>query len=316
MKYFKYLFVALVLALPIYSHAGSPNRINVMNTDQATSILNTSFISTQLTSPYDLRNRQSYIQITNTHSTSVEIHIQIFQHDRDCTELDFFDELTPNDTVIYDFDNIVKNNGSSVPVNLQDDSSGYVVVTITNTQGRNRGIIGNFRIIDQLGNYEYRSNMAAELIGSSCNTSIDNSLRANFNTIDQTMYADVIGYGYEKTSLTTATNIEQGYNFDIFVFDLDEEPLSCDTKNFACGNIMNYGINEDYTNSISEDLLCPGGGLANPNGGFISFENGVNLDSDDDSLQDVFIGFIGINNNNGTGSMDAWIYGSDVSCES
>ncbi|NIP31322.1 MAG: hypothetical protein GTO02_16925, partial [Candidatus Dadabacteria bacterium] len=97
-------------------------------------------------------------------------------------------------------------------------------------------------------------------------------LIANFNTVDGAMYADVVGYAYEGESLSTVTNIDEGFSFDIFTFDLDEEPLSCDRINFACGNVMNYGINEDYMASRGNNILCPGGGLSNPKGGFISFE--------------------------------------------
>ncbi len=136
---------------------------------------------------------------------------------------------------------------------------------------------------------------------------------ANFNTVDGAMYADVVGYGYtEDDEDSTILNLDNGFSFDIFIFDMNEEPLSCDRRNFACGKIMNYGINEDYKASRGSDLLCPGGGLANPDGGFISFQNGSNDAGtpigDDASSDDVFVNFIGINNNDGTGSMDTWIY--------
>ena len=80
-----------------------------------------------------------------------------------------------------------------------------------------------------------------------------------------------------------------------------------------CGNVMNYGINEEYLNSRGGPLLCPGGSLSDPKGGFISFENPSNLDgspagSDGNDGNDMFIGLIGINNGDGTGSMDIWLY--------
>ncbi|NIP31317.1 MAG: hypothetical protein GTO02_16900, partial [Candidatus Dadabacteria bacterium] len=138
---------------------------------------------------------------------------------------------------------------------------------------------------------------------------------ANFNTVDGAMYSDVVGYAYSESDVDSdiAVNIDNGFSFDIFVYDMNEEPLSCDRRNFACGNVMNYGINEDYMASRGNDLLCPGGGLADPKGGFISFENGANLDGivtpgDDADSDDVFVNLIGINNNNGTGSMDTWFF--------
>ncbi|NIP30658.1 MAG: hypothetical protein GTO02_12240 [Candidatus Dadabacteria bacterium] len=95
---------------------------------------------------------------------------------------------------------------------------------------------------------------------------------------------------------------------------MNEEPLSCDRRNFACGNVMNYGVNEDYPNSKGGPLLCPGAGLADPKGGFIHFDNigttltnldFINFDSDSEVLLHTYIG---INNGDGTGSMDAWHY--------
>ncbi len=272
-------------------------------------------IDNQLTAPYDLRDRKTYIQVTNDGTLSgptTRIHIQIFQHDRGCSELNFFDTLTPNDTVVYDLDNLIKNDGSEVPANFLDDSYGYVVISTDNNGNLgNKSLIGNFRIIDDSG-YEYRSNMSGNAGG--CFTDFGTSSRriANFNTIDGAKYADVIGYAYEREGFVTSTvtNIEEGFSFDIFTFDLDEDPLSCDRRNFACGNVMNYGINEDYPASRENNLLCPGGGLANPQGGYVSFENASNDDLDGNAIDvedfDHFIGFIGINNDNGTGSMDIW----------
>ncbi|NIP30140.1 MAG: hypothetical protein GTO02_08335 [Candidatus Dadabacteria bacterium] len=143
----------------------------------------------------------------------------------------------------------------------------------------------------------------------------DSPYTARFNTVNGANYADVIGYGFQGeefgVNLSTVTNLDLGFSFDVFVFDMDEEPLSCDRRNFACGNVMNYGINEDYPNSRGGPLLCPGGGLANSQGGFINFVNGTNdglppaSDADSDA---VFVHFIGINNNDGTGSMDNWTW--------
>lgn len=307
--------------------------------------------STQLSAYYDLRNRSSYIQVTNTAPTPVGIHVQIFQSDNDCDELDFDDNLTPNDTVIYDLDDIRKNNGSEVPINLNDDSYGYVVITLdideplTNEEAIVNGLIGNFRIIDATG-YEYRTNMASFGLIPFLEQAPFPQI-ANFNTVDGAILSDVVGYAYVANGLITqggdaddddmaqpddtVTNFDQGVDFDIFVYDMNEEPLSCDTRNFACGNVMNYGINEDYRASRGNNLLCPGGGLADPRGGFVSFENGRFgtfggfLDDDDDDTTGptgtadggpiefdipIFVGLIGINNGNGTGSMDYWFSNS------
>nr|NIP31249.1 hypothetical protein [Candidatus Dadabacteria bacterium]NIQ15896.1 hypothetical protein [Candidatus Dadabacteria bacterium] len=154
-------------------------------------------------------------------------------------------------------DNLVKNNGEAVPASLLDDSYGYVVVIGAINDGCEI-IIGNFRIIDDAG-YEYRTNMDG----------IDGNGQAemyvNFNTVDGANQADIVGYSWLKGDAdfgTVAMNNDFGFDADIFVYDFAEEPLSCDRRNFACGNVMNYGVNEDYPNSKGGPLLCPGGGLA------------------------------------------------------
>ena len=307
MKYFKYLALALIIALPSKMFAG--NFFAIPSTD----IFNIG--NSQITAPYDLRDRRTYIQVTNPVATAKRIHIQIFQQDRECLELNFFDDLTGNDTVVYDLDNIINNSGSAVPINLQYDSYGYVVVTSIDSTGsvffgEEGQLIGNFRIIDEK-DYEYRSNMVgvvAAFSGDFTNLKI-----ANFNTVDGAMYSDIIGYAFEVGQIieATANNLDDGFSFDIFVFDMNEEPISCDRRNFACGpgKVMNYGINEDYPASRGDNLLCPGGGLADPQGGFISFQNGSNdiqLPGTPDS-DDNFLLFVGLNNNDGTGSIDSWI---------
>ncbi|NIP31774.1 MAG: hypothetical protein GTO02_11590 [Candidatus Dadabacteria bacterium] len=309
MKFIIYIFLALIIALPSSSFAGEAYT-QIPDTDE--------IASAQVTSPYDLRNRKTYIQVTNDGTESgglpQVIHVQIFQHDRGCSELNFFDTLTANDTVVYDMDNIIKNDGSPVPASLLDDSYGYVVITTYDGDPDDHdahSLIGNFRIIDD-NDYEYRSNMIGVNETETTDQLQNFNLIANFNTVDGAMYADVIGYAYEGQGHATVTNIDEGYSFDIFTFDLDEEPLSCDRRNFACGNVMNYGINEDYMASRGNDLLCPGGGLSDLRGGYVSFENALNDDLDgaipDNDDHDTFFGWIGINNNNGTGSMDIWWY--------
>ena len=312
MKTLFYFVFGLILAFPLNAFCGIEARL--LNTD----LIELGSDNTQLSAYYDLRDRQSYIQITNFANRPIAIHVQIFQHDRNCDELNFFDDLTENDTVVYDMDNIIKNDGSSAPINLLDDSYGYVVVTLTSDDGPTGGppaIIGNFRIVDNAG-YEYRTNMISPWKNQDIGDLSTGSLIANFNTVDGAIFADVVGYAYDDANVSSVVNIDNGFSFDIFVYDLVEEPLSCDRRNFACGNVMNYGINEDYLNSRGGPLLCPGGGLADPNGGFVSFENGVNLDGtppeSDNGDGDVFVGLIGINNGNGTGSMDLWFIDIDI----
>ncbi|NIP30660.1 MAG: hypothetical protein GTO02_12250 [Candidatus Dadabacteria bacterium] len=300
----------------VYSGFGSELSTGIVNSDFSHGpFLGTGTVN-QLSAYYDLRQRSSYVQITNLNSSAITIHVQIFQHDRNCNELNFNDTLTPNDTVVYNLDNIIKNNGEAAPINLQDDSYGYVVVSIgdgSEILSHGESIIGNFRIVDDSG-YEYRVNMAGvDLIESTFPTTT--FYIANFNTVDGANKADVVGYTYYYSTndhpavfTSTVRNLNVDLPFSIFVFDLNEDPLSCDQRAFTCGKVMNYGINEDYPASRGEDLLCPGGGLADPDGGFISLEP-TNIDQNilpNDLLSGTSVGLIGINNGDGTGSMDYW----------
>lgn len=301
MKILKNLVLISVLLSPLNLYAGLGG-LSLENDASGHSI----------TGYYDLRERKSYFQITNTSSQTISIHIQIFQNDKECNELNFNDELTANDTVIYDMENITRNDGSEVPVTLDDDSNGYVVISYdegNNSYDRTNPapLIGNFRIVDNAG-YEYRTNM--NLVSGAAQNRF---AFANFNTVDNASHSDIILYVVSRRALggntfsSTVFNRFEGVNFNIFVFDMNEEPLSCDNRNFACGNEMNYGVNEDYPNSRSGPLLCPGGGLADPLGGFITFENLLfplpeNVPSTD-AL--IVVGYVGLNNNNGTGSLDA-----------
>ncbi len=287
--------------------SGAYERVLIANTDIFTS-------PGQLNAYYDLGNggsdgspaardtgyRKSYVQITNTYDAPVTIHVQIFQHDRDCSELDFFDELTVSDTVVYDMGNIVKNNGSKVSASLGEDSYGYVVVTPLDPQA---SIIGNFRIIDSSG-YEYRTNMQ-NTGAATGNFAPGISYIINYNGANGARQADIVGFGYSIDGTGTVKNLSDNVVFDTYLFDLDEEPLSCDRVGFACGGVMNYGISEDYPSSRGEDLLCRGGGSSNPDGGVVSLENGVYTGNSSERV--VFSGYAGINNGDGTGSMDSWI---------
>ena len=279
----------MLVALPVFVYAGMVTRTDIVQLTQ------TDLAATQISAYYDLRERKSYVQVTNVTSDTVNIHVQIFQQDRGCSELNFDDTLTANDTIVYDLENMVRNNGTPIPINLQDDSYGYVVVTdriVDEQTTPTPSLIGNFRIVDD-AEYEYRTNMpgSTPLTGTSIPgpTDLDEiTFQAFFNTVDNAQYADVVGYLFQNNTTSTVSNFGAGINFDVFVFDLDEEPLSCDRRNFACGAVMNYGVNEDYVSSKGNPPVCPGGGIAGGkqeitskalpnglNGGYINFENGA-----------------------------------------
>ncbi len=323
MKLLKYLTVALILLIPFYLYAGRGpiDEVLVIQTDKA---------AAQLDAYYDLRNRQTQVQVTNVSDENVTIHVQIFQHDRGCTELNFDDTLTPHDTVVYDLDNVIKNNGNPAPLNLADDSYGYVVVSDRDLDNHESTLItprliGNFRIVDDK-EYEYRVNMGANTQFNRQRADLtEATFQIHFGTADEAKQADLVGFTYDGSRTSSVRNYAPGISFDVFVYDFDEEPLSCDRRNFACGNIMNYGINEDYPASRGDDVICPGGGLAGSTsetakgdgsllGGFVDLINGVVQVAPDVEPSDdiVFAYYIGLNNDDGTGSMDTWIDPTEI----
>ncbi len=299
---------------------------------------------------YDLRNRKTYIQVTNIETEdslalpTLCIHVHIFQQDKSCDELNFEDELTPNDTVVYDMDNLVRNDGTPVAANLDDDSYGFVAISAyvcgnpSNEETPN-ALIGNVRIIDDAG-YEYRMNLVTDRNSRRLLQSSDSStpepagnIIVPFNTVDGAKFADVVGFITEQDRRNNGSNEpfpedeffndESGITFSVFQVDENEERISCDQKTFACGpgKVMNYGINDDYPASRGNNLLCEGGGLTpGQTNGYISLENATFL-SPIDNVQNPprddfeFICLVGLNNGDNTGSMDECLYRCDeVDC--
>ncbi len=75
--------------------------------------------------------RNTELQITN-HSPSLGLnyHVQIF--DENCVEaVDFCDQMTPSDTHVYDFTNIINNVGNVIPSSGLQNQEGFVVITPT-----------------------------------------------------------------------------------------------------------------------------------------------------------------------------------------
>ena len=66
----------------------------------------------QLVGFFDLRDRESFIQITNTDTSAQTVHIQVFNVGNLCNENNFFDAYTPNDTHTYNLRDITTNDGN------------------------------------------------------------------------------------------------------------------------------------------------------------------------------------------------------------
>jgi len=279
---------------------------------------------------FDLRDRETFIQITNVDSAESEtVHVQIFNVADNCNENNFFDTYTPNDTHTYNLRDILTNDGNPSGVVLPDNAYGVISVYRTPDPGNeNFELIGNLRVLDDNG-YEYRTNLSGTI-------SEGNGLRTdfstfNFNNESGVTLSDIIiipfnNLGIEEAEIDVASVLEVFRVYDVDIYDLDENPFSCRNVIFACinqdsplieeilnpdnlvqgvgGNVASfeYGINEAISHSKGGELLCPGNNISE---GIVRLKQvGTGIP---DSFQNdlVQVSFVGLNNGNGRGSMDA-----------
>lgn len=310
----------LLGAIPGYSSVG----INVPNSDSADDL----FVGF-----FDLRDRETFVQITNIDGAESEtVHVQIFDVSNNCNENNFFDTYTPNDTHTYNLRDILTNDGNASGVVLPNNAYGVVSVYRTpDPMNESFELIGNLRIIDENG-YEYRSNLAGAT-DEGFRTSLDFST-FNFNTESGITFSDIVIIPFQDLFNVNAeinvANVLDTFNvFDVDIYDLNENPFSCRNVIFACINqdsplieeILNpdnvvagngtasvasfeYGINEAIPHSKGGELLCPGNNITE---GFVRLDK-VGAGQSNNGSNIVQISYIGLNNGNGRGTMDAtWI---------
>jgi len=317
MNYLKLIVFTFLLLLPVQAFAGHHD---IPLTDEA---------SDSLFSFIDLRDRESYVQVTNTDSTTRTVHVQIFNVDQNCNENNFFDVYTPNDTHVYNMRDILTNDGNPSGVVLPENAYGIVAISIVDSNGNIDSsedfLIGNFRILDDQG-YEYRTNSSGD--GTSSQAA-DRVWYFNFNTKGGVSLSDIIFIAVdEQNGEWLAGPSESFWVMDVDIFNLDEVPFSCRNVIFSCVDADNplldallagaftrsddddsspppeasvaafeYGINEAIPHSKGGELLCPGNVISE---GWVTLENG-GLERIGDSVG----GFVGLNNGNGRGSMDS-----------
>jgi len=286
---------------------------------------------------FDLRDRETFIQITNVDSDPAgnNVHIQIFNVANNCNENDFFDFYTPADTHIYNLKDLQTNDGNASGVILPDGAYGVFIAF------GEEDLIGNLRVLDNNG-FEYRTNLQGaddvqEISG-------DDELFAtfNFNTISGTTLSDVIAIPIDNNPVESpdgdldpqeigiANILDVWVNLDVNIFDINENVFSCRRVIYACinedsplqealleevanfssnsgANVANfeYGINNAIPHSKGGELLCPGNTISE---GFVRFEH-IRDGSETDEA--VFV-FVGLNNGNGRGSMDAFFTQNEV----
>lgn len=294
------IFPSLVLA----GGKGSPD-LNTVITDDANS---------RLIGYWDLRDRETFFQVTNTTGEDTRIHIQVFDVLNECAEFDYFDTLTPRDTHVYDISSLDRNNG--VELSAPDLAGGHGIIAITHVNpddsfNSQTALTGNFRIQDVDG-FEYRTNFAGPRPYEMAPGFLD--ARVNFNNVENSTFADLVVITLEyMNNPGSVIPITQPY--EVTLYDENENPISCPETVIGCSpelpfsdvtlnhdevGVINVGINQAVTNSRGGPSLC----LGNDTTGYLEIRSGLQL---------VRIGnfgsfvFIGLNNGNGTGSMDSGI---------
>jgi len=312
----------------------------------------------------DTRQRQSLVQVTNTTSRGINIHVQLFDLNnavQQCNQCDFPDMLTPNDTHVYDVSDMMSNSGPGLPppaseCGLDDDHYGFVVISFTNYKDggsvcgagqdgchvEGGPLIGMFRIIDESG-YEYRTNAAGkevlggdgygQWVGSDEEILVRRDGRkswddlVNFELADGNNLADLVGITFwELTHDVVAASPLVGTSFGldlsdpIFIYRENETGNSCGGTTFTCapGN-FDKGIDQSLPNSLGQvNEVCTTSRLPENSSGWLHMPfSGFSCqpplgDASDFKCNDnikrnlFFVGFVGLNNGDGTGSMDSW----------
>ena len=306
-KYFLALaFLLVPIVIPIKAWGG----VEVVNTDNE---------GHQLYYFWDLRNRETFFQVTNASSNPIQVHVQVFNAaTANCDEFDFFDTYSPNGTHLYNVRKLDSNDGKLIGPPTLDNGFGFITVTLVEQAPdttETSFLIGNFRIIDKSG-YEYRTN-AANLDGNDFIPGF-HQFTFNFNDVGSTA-SDVVGivavdsgeFGGPERENSVDARPDLSVTLTPTLYDDKENPISCPPVTFACGTansaaVFDTGINEAIPNSKDGSHIC----LGTATRGFVALsnyhDNFVHTSKTEHHLEGHFIGFIGLNNGGGRGTMDSF----------
>ena len=267
---------------------------------------------------FDLANGNSYVQVTNIDSVeSTTIHVQIFADLNNCVDRDFTDTLTPNETHVYDISNLQSANGNPINFQIPADSHGFVIISAGDGMGsRSDTIIGNFRIVRDAG-YEYRVNSAIAGPGgviplTTYVAKFTDNWGANQADIVAVRVVPDVNFALPDGTRDFTVQITDPH--ELFVFDNEETGTSCGESIFGCDerpgdddppfddddldsfttDFINQGINDIFPNTRGGLVLCSGDMNTD---GFIR----LTIVGGDSAFE---IGFVGLNDGAGIGSMD------------
>lgn len=330
------LLILFMATLPICStFAGIPiqltNPFYFASETDGPSVVNVAF--------FDLRERESCLQLTNVDSSNNNIHIQIYNVANLCNENNFFDLYTPNDTHVYNLRNILTNDGTPSGVQLPDDAFGIVVMSVVSNNIilnlEFAPIISNFRIIDDSG-YEYRTNSTNFGSGNLIALSLDTAAYStfNFNNSEGVILSDIIGISMNRSDSFSFINYEAELDNPLGVFTaVDVDIINNNEDLFSCRDVVFSCIDEN--SPLQEELLQLASGdlpplMVRSSASVARLEYGINnaiphskggellcpgnnitegivkltLENFGEDTIGMF-GYIGLNNGNGRGSMDS-----------
>jgi len=262
----------------------------------------------QIIGYWDERGRDSFLQVTNTSGGAITVHVQVFnfsdtQNPADCIEFNFLDTYTGFDSHIYTIDNLTRNDGVAVFPPPFDDGHGIIAISVVDSTtcvlDANEVLIGTFRVIDLGGNYEYRA-----VAGGENGSGTADVYSVQYNSTNGRNLSDLVVFHYHdeggSNCLADQGGIEANqFTMDKLVVDLDENILSCQPPiGIGCpdsgepfGPSLNFGLNNFFVNSLGGPSLCQD-----------TTTSGVLIFDVDDETE--FIGWIGLNDGDGSGSMD------------
>ena len=284
---------------------------------------------------YDLRNRDSFVQVTNASSSAVRVHVQVFNVDNNCNENNFYDNLTGNDTHVYNLKDIQTNDGNPSGIVLPGGAYGVVVITAVDITDNSadalqNSLISNFRVIGSNG-VEYRANSQGAAASFTPDDEEAEDIFFNYNQDGGIVLSDIIGFTLSDVGdplfepgpvEVVAADILTSYlAVDVDILDLNENIFSCRNVIFACTDQDNplleellaevgvasvasfeYGINNAIPHTMGGELLCPGNNIAE---GIVRLRP---IESGDEGDNVGFGLYVGLNNGDGRGSMDAhWV---------
>lgn len=259
---------------------------------------------------WDLRDRETFFQVTNTSPNPIRIHIQIFDVDQsptsagECFEFDYFDTLTPEDTHVYNISSLDRNNG--IPLSAPNLEGGHGIIAISHVElasndfNSDEVLTGNTRIVDVTG-YEYRVNMSWQ----SDDSTSEDEYHIQFNDAGATIFADLVVMAFDDDGINI---VPLAKIYEVELFDAFENPISCPSIALGCGFIdedasnpfianINVGINQAITNSRGGPSVCAG----NDTVGFLNEFERVG------SNPEFTLLLIGLNNGAGLGGMHTGI---------